>query len=128
MCLECSKEPSHLDGSFEYPKHMLFITLLSECLKSARCTRACPILDSLTRDNISNYQCNNPFKLIVKTVHQYLSKVVNITTNCHNTGVDIYLYALILTDMDTIVPLNRGSYMRAHVLLILLNELGNEFQ
>ena len=22
MCLGCSKEPSHLDGSFEYPQHM----------------------------------------------------------------------------------------------------------
>ena len=23
MCFGCSKEPSHLDGSFEYPQHMI---------------------------------------------------------------------------------------------------------
>ena len=25
MCFGCSKEPSHWDGSFEYPQHMLWI-------------------------------------------------------------------------------------------------------
>ena len=43
MCFVCSKEPSQGDGSFEYPKHMLWLrnkkinfsyTLLSGGLKS----------------------------------------------------------------------------------------------
>ena len=25
MCFGCSKEPSHLDGSFEYPQHMFWM-------------------------------------------------------------------------------------------------------
>ena len=25
MCFECSKEPSHRDGSFEYPQHMFWL-------------------------------------------------------------------------------------------------------
>ena len=25
MCFGCSKEPSHLDGSFEYPQHMFWL-------------------------------------------------------------------------------------------------------
>ena len=25
MCCGCSKEPSHLDGSFEYPQHMFWL-------------------------------------------------------------------------------------------------------
>ena len=25
MCFGCSKEPSHRDGSFEYPKHMFWL-------------------------------------------------------------------------------------------------------
>ena len=25
MCFVCSKEPSHLDGSFEYPQHMFWL-------------------------------------------------------------------------------------------------------
>ena len=25
MCLGCSKEPSHRDGSFEYPQHMFWL-------------------------------------------------------------------------------------------------------
>ena len=25
MCFACSKEPSHLDGSFEYPQHMFWM-------------------------------------------------------------------------------------------------------
>ena len=25
MCFVCSKEPSHRDGSFEYPQHMLLL-------------------------------------------------------------------------------------------------------
>ena len=25
MCLGCSKEPSHQDGSFEYPQHMFWL-------------------------------------------------------------------------------------------------------
>ena len=25
MCFGCSKEPSHLDGSFEYPQHMFWV-------------------------------------------------------------------------------------------------------
>ena len=25
MCFGCSKEPFHLDGSFEYPQHMLWL-------------------------------------------------------------------------------------------------------
>ena len=25
MCFGCSKEPSHSDGSFEYPQHMFWI-------------------------------------------------------------------------------------------------------
>ena len=25
MCFGCSKEPSHGDGSFEYPKHMFWL-------------------------------------------------------------------------------------------------------
>ena len=25
MCFWCSKEPSHLDGSFEHPQHMLWM-------------------------------------------------------------------------------------------------------
>ena len=26
MCFGCSKEPSHRDGSFEYPKHMFWMS------------------------------------------------------------------------------------------------------
>ena len=25
ICFGCSKEPSHLDGSFEYPQHMFWL-------------------------------------------------------------------------------------------------------
>ena len=25
MCFRCSKEPSHRDGSFEYPQHMFWL-------------------------------------------------------------------------------------------------------
>ena len=27
MCFECSKEPSHRDGSFEYPQHMFWLRI-----------------------------------------------------------------------------------------------------
>ena len=32
MCFGCSKEPSHRDGSFEYPQHMFGVTDITDWL------------------------------------------------------------------------------------------------
>ena len=33
MCSWCSKEPSHRDGSFEYPKHMFWLRNKKTCFQ-----------------------------------------------------------------------------------------------
>ena len=36
MCLGCSKELSHWDGSFEYPQHMFWLILVTHCYLVAK--------------------------------------------------------------------------------------------
>ena len=38
MCFRCSKEPSHLDGSFEYPQHMFGGEMKKKVFQYAACS------------------------------------------------------------------------------------------
>ena len=62
MCFVCSKEPSHGDGSFEYPQHMFWLrnkkiyfsyALLSGGLKS--------LIDAVGRGGYSSLRYKVPY-------------------------------------------------------------------
>ena len=126
ICFGCSKEPSHWDGSFEYPQHMLwmgngFFFLLHTYFKAWQISTKLCSLTTLTLFILDTHK--QALCLAVKTqmkccLIRLLNEThYNLEISTHDYPILIASKCICLFDLILYIPVNSFSVMSVQVFL-----------
>ena len=128
MCFGCSNEPSHWDGSFEYPQHMFWMrnkennfpirTLIwrSDKTNSPRGYQTCFMLNS-TEHVVYHFQKYFQNKLLISL--SYLRFCLNVSVKVFKNSkiLNFWNFICLFVRFDSLRPINNLSVKQKLVFL-----------